>query len=311
MYTVGAVVTFRVRRAGLVILVGTFLSALPLAAQPAAPMLKKTVTVAAFEAPELTQAGATADELNGLLVGALVRDGRFVVLERATMTDMQTEQTLAQGAAVAQGAVAQPARLLTGSAIIRGTVTKFDPGTHGSSLNVGGLGVLGGLSSQTAMVEISLRVIDSTTGQILYIGTATGHASAKSVQVQARAGGLDWNGGAFLKTPLGEAFQDAIRDCVDRIAIGMAKVPWSALVADAEGGNVYVTAGMNQGVAEGQVFHVYRKGKVITDPATGTVLDVILEPIGTIQVRTAREKVAIATVLSGATPARGDLVKSD
>ena len=277
--------------------------------------LKKTVSVAAFEAQELVLGGATADELNALLVSALLQDGRFVVLERTALADMTNEQTLAQGGAVAAGGAAQPARVLTGSAIIRGTVTKFDPGVHGGSLSVGGLPFLGGgglgLNAQTAEVAISLRVIDSTTGQILYVGTAKGHASTKSLQVQAHAGGYDWNGGSFLKTPLGEALQDAIRRSVDQIAIGMAKIPWSALVIDCEGANVYLTAGENQGVAEGQVFHVFRKGKVLTDPASGAVLDVILEPVGTIRVQSVRDKTSIATVTSGNAPSRGDVVKAD
>jgi curli biogenesis system outer membrane secretion channel CsgG len=277
--------------------------------------LKKTVSVAAFEAQELVLGGATADELNALLVSALLQDGRFVVLERTAMADMQNEQALAQGGAVAAGGTAQPARFLTGNAIIRGTVTKFDPGAHGGSLSVGGLPFLGGgglgLNAQTAEVAINLRVIDSTTGQILYVGTAKGHASTKSVQVLARSGGYDWNGGSFLKTPLGEALQDAIRRSVDQIAIGMAKMPWSALVIDCEGAKVYLTAGENQGVTEGQVFNVYRKGKVLTDPASGAVLDVILEPVGTIQVQSVRDKTSIAAVTSGTAPARGDVVKAD
>jgi len=293
------------------------LSAPALAQNASAPFngLKKSVTVAAFEAPELTVGGATADELNALLVDALLRDGRFVVLERATLVDMTNEQTLSQGGAVAAGGVAQPARFLTGSAIIRGTVTKFDPGTHGGSLSVGGFPFLGGgglgVSSQTAEVTISLRVIDSTTGQVLHMGSAKGHATTKSIQVQARTGGYDWNGGSFLKTPLGEALQDAIRKTVDEIGLAMAKVPWSALVSEFDSGNVYLTAGENQGVAEGQIFHVYRKGKVLTDPASGVVLDVLLDPVGTIQVRSVREKISIATVISGEAPARGDVVKVD
>jgi curli biogenesis system outer membrane secretion channel CsgG len=312
-------VFFRIRRIALFVAAATFLFSNPVQAQKAdgAPHggLKKTVSVAAFEAPELAQGGATADELNALLVGALLADGRFVVLERASLADMTNEQTLAQGGAVAAGGAAQPARFLTGSAIVRGTVTKFDPGTHGGSLSVGGLPFLGGgglgVSSQTAEVTINLRVIDSTTGQILRVATAKGHATTKSLQVQARSGGYDWNGGSFLKTPLGEALQDAIRKSVDEIGTAMAKMPWSALVIDCDGSNVYLTAGENQGVAEGQVFKVYRKGKVLTDPASGVVLDVLMEPVGTVQVKTVRDKISIATTESGGVPARGDVVKAE
>jgi len=312
-------VIFPLHRIAMIVCAGTLLLGAPVHAQNASPPpsggLKKSVTVAAFEAPELVQGGASADELNALLVDALLKDGRFAVLERGSLADMTNEQTLSQGGAVAAGGTAQPARFLSGSAIIRGTVTKFDPGTHGGSLSVGGFPFLGGggvgLTSQTAEVTISLRVIDSTTSQVLYTGSAKGQATTKSVQVQAHGGGYDWNGGSFLKTPLGEALQDAIRKTVDEIGLAMAKMPWQALVSDADGGNVYLAAGENLGLSPGLVFHVYRKSKVITDPASGAVLDVLLDPVGTIRVQSVRDKISIATVESGAAPQRGDVVKVD
>jgi curli biogenesis system outer membrane secretion channel CsgG len=268
---------------------------------------KKTVAVVGFEAPELVQGGATADELTALLVDALLRDGRFVVLERAALADVQSEQQLAHGGASGTGHV-QGA-----SALIRGTVTKFEPAASGGSLGLGNVPFLGGgganATARTAEVSISLRVIDPTTGQILFVGSASGSATTKSVNVDASAGLYNWSGGAFLKTPLGEALQDAIRKSVGQIAIGMAKVPWSASVIDSDGTSVYITAGLDQGVWTGAVFHVYRKGKVLTDPSTGATLDVLYDSVGTIQVQTVRDKISIATITSGSPPARGDIVR--
>lgn len=267
---------------------------------------KKTVAVIGFEAPELTAGGATADELTALLVNALLRDGRFVVLERSALAEVQNEQQLAHGGT-------PNGHVLGANALIRGTVTKFEPAAGGATLGIGGLPFLGGggasAASQTAEVTISLRVIDATTSQILFTGSASGHATTKTVGVTANAGLYTWSGGAFLKTPLGEALQDAIRKGVDQIAIGMQKVPWSASVIECDGNNVYITAGLDQGIRQGAVFHVYRPGKVLTDPSTGVTLDVLYDAVGTIQVQTVRDKVSIATITSGNPPARGDVVK--
>jgi hypothetical protein len=57
--------------------------------------------------------------------------------------------------------------------------------------------------------------------------------------------------------------------------------------------------------------HVYRRGKVLTDPDTGIVLDTLLTPVGTVRIDSVRDKVSIATLLSGDPPARGDLVRLD
>ena len=124
---------------------------------------KKSVSVVGFEAPELVQGGATPEELAALLVNALLKDGRFVVVERMAMADVQTEQTLGQGGAVTAETAAQAGHFMGSSAIVKGTVTKFEPAAGGGSLGLGGIPFLGGgglgLNSTTSVVEISLRVI--------------------------------------------------------------------------------------------------------------------------------------------------------
>ena len=54
--------------------------------------------------------------------------------------------------------------------------------------------------------------------------------------------------------------------------------------------------------------HVYRKGRILTDPGTGVVLEVLMNRVGTIEVQSASEKTSIATMTSGDPPARGDIV---
>ena len=274
---------------------------------------KKSVSVVGFEAPELIQGGATPEELAALLVNALLKDGRFVVVERMAMADVQTEQTLGTGGAVTAETAAQAGHFLGASAIVKGTVTKFEPATHGGTVGIGGLPFLGGggvgVNSTTSVVEISLRVIDTTTSQIIYTGTAQGRASARNLQVQGTTHGYDWNSGGFMKTPLGEALQDAIQKSVDKIAAGMARIPWSASVIESSGTDVYITAGADQGIEPGMALHVYHKNRELTDPSTGAVLDVMMDPVGTIQVATVRDKISIATITEGNPPARGDVVK--
>jgi curli biogenesis system outer membrane secretion channel CsgG len=306
-------VFFATPRMAAILLAGfySFATAIAVQAQDTSGTLraspKKTVAVAGFEAPELMQGGATAEELTALLVDALLRDGRFVVLERAALADVQNEQQLSRGGAAGAG------RVLGASAIVRGTITKFEPAASGGSLGLGNVPFLGGgaagASARTAVVTISLRVIDATTSQILFVGSASGRGTTKSINIDASAGLYNWNGGAFLKTPLGEALQDAIRQSVDQIAIGMQKVPWSASVIENDGKSVYIAAGMDQGVWTGAVFHVYRKSRELTDPATGVILEVLYDPVGTVQVQSVRDKISIATITSGNPPARGDIVR--
>jgi len=41
------------------------------------------------------------------------------------------------------------------------------------------------------------------------------------------------------------------------------------------------------------------------------VLDVLLSPVGVVKVQSVRDKISIATVVSGGAPERGDMVKLD
>ena len=265
--------------------------------------------------------GATGEGLSAMLTDALIHDGHFVVIERAAAAQVQQEQALTQSGAVTGEAAAAPGKMIGASVLVLGTVTKFNPQSSSSSFGIGGFGgVLGsssggdtvGLTGQTAEVEINLRLVDTTTGQILFSGAAKGSASASGVSADIYSkAGMHFGGQQFFSTPLGKAAQDAMQSAVKQIDKWMDKVPWSALVIDNDNGTVYINAGANQNMREGMILHVYRAGKALTDPSTGEVLDVLTSNVGTIQIQTVRDRVAICTVASGDAPARGDILKID
>ena len=312
---------------GLALLFGLAMAAGIGQAQPAAPPatpydgLKKTLSVDQFQATESTGGGVTADGMTTLLTNALVKDGRFIVVERPGLAGIQLEQALGQaGAATAQTA-ARPGQLIGASAIVRGVVTKYQAAASGGGVNIGGLplgmmsflGAGAGLKSQTAMMEISLRLIDTTTGQVISTSTAQGTASSTAADVTLvnPNTGLSVGGEAFQTTPIGQAGEQAIVKAVELIASSMRSVPWSAMVIDANNGMVYVNAGADRNVQVGLALNVYRQGRVFTDPTTGVVLDVDFQKIGTLRVVGVREKLSTAVVDSGETPVRGNLLRQN
>lgn len=275
--------------------------------------LKKTVSVDLFQATESVGGTVTAEGLTAMLTDALARDGRFVVVERPALASVQAEQGLATTAETA----AKSGGLIGSSAIVRGTVTKYEANAGGGSVGVAGLpmGSLFGseatAKTQHAVLAISLRLIDTTSGQVISTSNAEGTASSSGVDasVVSRSSGAAFGGSAFQNTPIGQAAQDAIVKAVDQIAAGMKDVPWSAMVVDASGSNIYVNAGATRNVQAGLVLTDYRKGQVLTDPSTGEILDVELQKVGTIRIDTVREKLSTAVLVSGDTPARGDVLK--
>lgn len=293
-------------------------------AQPATPFdgLKKTVSVDQFLATEAVGGSVTAVGMTAMLSAALVKDGRFIVVERPGLANVLAEQALGYGGATTAETAAKTLQLIGSSALVRGVVTKFEPAASGGGVNVGlpmgPFGSLGslfgagaGIKSHTAVMEISLRLIDTTTGQVISTSSAQGSASSTGADVTIvnPNSGASLGAGAFQATPIGQAGEQAIVKAVEQIAAGMRSVPWSALVVDANDGTVYVNAGAERNVQAGVVLNVYRKGKVFTDPATGVVLDVAMTKIGVIRIEGVREKLSTAAVVSGETPVRGDLLR--
>lgn len=280
---------------------GLLIAAASAQAQPAPAYdgLRKTISVDTFVVTDSVGSAGTAEGMTALLTDALSRDGRFVVVERT-------------GPADAAGQIAA-------SAVIRAAVTKFEANAGGSNLSVGGLpmgslfAARAGVKSQKSVIEISLRLVDSATGQVVSTSRAQGVAAASGLDatlVDSRTG-ASASGGTFKNTPIGKAGEDAIAKAVEQIAAGMRTMPWSALVIDAGAGKVYVNAGADRNMQAGMSLHVYRKGKVFTDPATGVVLDVDLDPVGVIRVDGVRERLSTALVVSGGPPQRGDVLKLD
>lgn len=280
--------------------------------------LRKTIAVDTFLAADVVGGDVTAEGMTAMLTEALVRDGRFIVVERPGLSGAQYEQDLGYSGSTSAATAAPSGQLIGASAIVRGTVTQFEAAAGGGSIGInmplGNIfGARAGARNQRAVIEVSLRLIDTATGEVISTSSARGSASASSSDV----GLVDsWTGAsagasAFRASPMGQAGQDAIGRAVDQIAAGMRGVPWSAVVVDANDSAVYVNAGADRNVQAGLTLNAYRPGAVLTDPATGMVLDVEMTRIAVIRIDEVRARLSTAVLVSGERPARGDILRLD
>ena len=302
--------------AALAALMSTMAFAAPHAPPPPSSGLKHTVAVYQFQTPDVTGASSTADGLTALLTDALMRDGRFVVVEREDLANLTQEQQLGSGNQTTAETAAKSGQMIGASLIIRGSVTKYEPNAGSSGISFGvpvgdfgqqsGLGVKGGKS----VIAIALRVIDSTTGQVVATVKTQGTASSHEVDVSAtNHSGANLQASSISNTPFGKAAEDAIDKAVPQLVLAADQQPWTAAVVEVDGDTVYVNAGANENLQAGTVLHVSRKTKVLTDPNTGAVLDTLMADVGDIKVGEVREKVSTAAVVDGTTPQRGDLLQ--
>ncbi|MGE0744792.1 MAG: CsgG/HfaB family protein [Rhodospirillales bacterium] len=280
--------------------------------------------------------------LAAMLVSALKESGRFIVVERANVAQVLSEQEL-KGSGAANKATGPELGNLTGAQfLVYGAVTEFGTedsgggvslGTSGGAVgtsagafgvSTGGVGFspnLGGLfgsrynagvshQSSTGKVALDIRVVDTTTGEVIETHRVSETVDASSWDVSAGYKNISLGTNQFYKTPLGEAARAAITHSVLHLVRDAENKPWTAQVVENEDGKVILSAGGNAGLRAGDDFVVERVVRRLTDPATGQVLSVRKKTLGMVRIAEVEDRIAIGTftALDVEAPARGDLV---
>lgn len=261
--------------------------------------LKKTVAVVDFE----DRSGAIFPHLGkgvaDMLATALVKSGKFVVVERNELSKILEEQKLGLSGLVTPQSAPKVGMLLGVQAIVTGSVTEF--ATTEYKAHVGFIGV----KTYNARVAVDIRLVDTTTGEIIMAETATGHSISPGLWTPK----IGFGSAGFDKTAIGKATRQAINDAVKKITDAMEEVPWKGKVILVSGNKIYMKPGKDGGVKRGMKFVVYRAGEVIIDPDTGLPLGSEEEKIGKVEVVEVKEKFAKIRVIEGETPQKGDILK--
>ena len=265
-----------------------------------AAQLKKTIAVSRFEADAAGSEAAIGTGMADQLADALIKSGDFIVIERQTLEDVINEQDIAASGRSSASQSAQTGKIIPAQILIKGSITEFDAETSkgGTGLSISGISL--GSSKTTAHVAVVLRIIDTTSGEVLDSVRVEGEARAKGVKFGVEKGGVDFGTEDFKKTPLGEATQIAIDKAVIEIAQKLAEVPFEGRIIKIEGDTIYTNVGARNGVAAGAVLQVSSPGEELLDPVTGENLGSEKGfEVGTIKIDSIEEKFSKASAQSG------------
>lgn len=174
-----------------------------------------------------------------LIVDGLVDDGSYRVIERKRLDAILAEQNFSNSdrADPSAAKVAKLGKALGVKYLLVGSITKF--GTENKDMKVGGGGWGGGkfglgtvgTKKGKATVALTVRVVDTTTGEIM--------ASAKGEGVSSRSGLLLGGGGGggagglggfemgssdFKSTVLGEATEAAVKAVVTKLVAAKERI---------------------------------------------------------------------------------------
>ena len=252
--------------------------------------------------------------LSAMLTTALGESGRFVILERANLDRVIGEQQIKTANAAEPGAGPQLGRVTAAQLIVIGSVTEFGVENKGSTVSIGvsgaNLGGLLGLKKTEGAVALDLRVVDTTTSQVIQALKVREPISNTSLSAGTNYKAMSLGEDSFNNTPLGEATRHALERAVAEIVAVAAREPWQALVVEVDGRNVAINAGRASGLKKGDRFRVEHIVGKLTDPATGEVLSVRRKPLGTVEVRSVEERIAFGVFdrADPQKPVRGDLV---
>jgi curli biogenesis system outer membrane secretion channel CsgG len=215
--------------------VGLFALTLAAAALPApahAQAKKPAIAIMDFDYGTVDRWWGNADIGKGVadqIAYSFVEDGSFRVIERKKLDTVLAEQDFAQSdrADPSASKVSKLGKVLGVRYIVTGSITKFS--TEQKSYGGGGLvgGRLGGLGLKKAKTEVQLtaRLVDTTTGEVVAVAKATGE-SKKGGGVAVGGGGRGGGAGfstastEFRESALGEAQEKA---CEQLVAAFIAK----------------------------------------------------------------------------------------
>ena len=238
----------------------------------------------------------------------LVQSGRFIVLGEADMRGAALqEQDLAATGRVAGGKKAPKMGRMTGAQLlVKGAITHVQE-TKGGGGGFGFKGIKLGADGGSAEINITIYLVDSTTGQVKASKTVIGKSGKQGLRLGyhgSKLGGLTGDLAGFEKDNMGKAATDACNQALEFLIGQLDSIPWEGTVSLAKPDKLIINRGSREGVAVGMKFDIGKVEEVVDDD-TGEVLDSEMTKLGTVTVTEVKEKVAYTTPLQGAEKGMG------
>lgn len=219
---------------------------------------KKRVAVIRFQDKSAHGRGRLGGAVQDILTTELSKSGLFIIISRGEDLDLVLdEQDLGKTAIVKKETGPKQGEILGLNAIVTGAVSQF--GVKQTSATY----MFGASKTQRAEATVDIRVVDATTGQVLFADSGTGIHEESSTQVLGIGGTKGYD-----ETLEGKALRAAISQFIDNLIRRMEAIPWSGKVAAVDADEITINAGMKTGLAMGERLTVFGEGREVIDPDT-------------------------------------------
>jgi len=178
--------------------------------------------------------------------------------------------------------------------LVIGSITEFGRKTIGNQK------VFSNSKEQIVEAAVSIRLVDVSTGVIIFSGEAKGEATAEDKRVMGFGKTADYDA-----TLADKAISAAITKLVENIINKCLDNPWKAYLLTFDNGTYIISGGKSQGIEAGNTFSVIEKGKKVKNPQTGLNIELPGKVVATIKIdqtmgSTPQDEVSMATVADGA-----------
>jgi len=196
-----------------------------------------------------------------ILSSKLAQSGKFILLEREDLDVLVKE-------------AGDSMNKIGADYIILGSITEFGRKNEGHEQ------VFSSTKTQTVEAGVSVRLVEAATGLIIYSDEAKGFAETTSKQTLGIGGTAGYDAtlsDKAISAALSQLVENIINKCMDK--------PWRSYILAEDGGSYIIAGGAAQGLATGDKFNVYKKGRKVKNPQTGMEIELPGTLIGVVTVQ--------------------------
>ena len=240
--------------------------------KPEEQFLKRKVAIARFSNETQYAKGIFFDKDNDpigkqavdILSTKLASTNKFILLERQDMDKIVEELNIAGNEGLQK---------VGADYLILGSVTEF------GRKNVGDVNAFSRSKTQTVQAGVNVRLVDVSTGQIIYSEEAKGEAETTNKTVMGMGERTDYDA-----TLSDKAISAAISKLVENIVNNCMDNPWKSYFLSYSEDGILVSGGKSQGIKINDRFDVFEKGKQVKNPQTGMMIELPGKKVGLVKV---------------------------
>ena len=198
-----------------------------------------------------------------ILSTKLNASGKFLLLERNDLSSLLEECKRGENNAATIGA----------DYMIIGSVTEF------GRKNIGKNGVFSSTKTQIVEAAVAIRLVDVSTGLIVYSDEGKGKAEITAKTTMGVGGQVDYDASLADKAiseAIGQLVENIINKCTDK--------PWKTYFLSYDNDAIIIAGGKSQGISAGDTFKVMTRGKSVKNPQTGITINLPGKVVGEVKV---------------------------